>query len=78
MNDETRDNIPDEVSELSVPEKRFDRQSHTHHITGKTPVTFFSVNILSLPGKFSISLLKWVISSNSIYKGRNVAQTTRI
>ena len=30
-NDETRNNIPDEVSELSVPETRFDRQPHTHH-----------------------------------------------
>ena len=31
VNDETRQNIPDEVSELSVPETRFDRQPHTHH-----------------------------------------------
>ena len=31
VNDETRYNIPDEVSELSVPETRFDRQSHTHY-----------------------------------------------
>ena len=30
-NDETRNNIPDEVSELSVPETHFDRQTHTHH-----------------------------------------------
>ena len=30
-NDETRQNIPDEVSELSVSETRFDRQAHTHH-----------------------------------------------
>ena len=30
-NDETRNNIPDEVSELSVPETHFDQQSHTHH-----------------------------------------------
>ena len=35
VNDETRLNIPDEVSELSVPEKRFDRQPQTHHmVTG--------------------------------------------
>ena len=33
MNDETRNNIPDEVRELSVPETRFDRQTHTHHYT---------------------------------------------
>ena len=31
VNDEFRQNIPDEVSELSVPETRFDRQTHTHH-----------------------------------------------
>ena len=32
VNDETRHNIPDEVSELSVPETHVDRQRHTHHI----------------------------------------------
>ena len=32
VNDETRHNNPDEVSELSVPETHFDRQAHTHHI----------------------------------------------
>ena len=31
VNDETRQNNPDEVSELSVSETRFDRQAHTHH-----------------------------------------------
>ena len=31
VNDETRNNIPDEVSELSVPVIHYDRQSHTHH-----------------------------------------------
>ena len=37
VNDDTRQNIPDEVSELSVSETRFDRQPHTHHIvTGQT------------------------------------------
>ena len=30
-NVETRNNISDEVSELSVPETRFDRQTRTHH-----------------------------------------------
>ena len=35
VNDETRLNIPDEVSELSVPETRFDRQPQTHDmVTG--------------------------------------------
>ena len=32
VNDETRHNIPAEVSELSVPETLFDRQAHTHHM----------------------------------------------
>ena len=31
VNDETRHNIPDEVSELSVSVTHFDRQPHTHH-----------------------------------------------
>ena len=36
-NDETRNNIPDQVSELWVPGKHFDWQPHTHHmVTGKT------------------------------------------
>ena len=35
VNDETRHSIPDEVSELLVPETHFDRQPHTHHmVTG--------------------------------------------
>ena len=35
--DETRHNIPDEVSELSVPETHFDRQADTHHmVIGQT------------------------------------------
>ena len=31
-NDEIRRNIPDEVSEFSVPETHVDRQTHTHHM----------------------------------------------
>ena len=31
VNDEIRHNIPDDVSELSVRETFFDRQTHTHH-----------------------------------------------
>ena len=35
VNDETRQNNPDEVSDLSVPETHFGRQAHTHHmVTG--------------------------------------------
>ena len=32
MNDETRNNIPNEVSGLLVPETNFDRQTHTYHM----------------------------------------------
>ena len=40
VNDETRHNIPDRVSELLVPETHFDRQAHTHHmVTGQTAQT---------------------------------------
>ena len=40
VNDETRHNNPDEVSELSVPETHFDRQAHIHHmVTGQTAQT---------------------------------------
>ena len=39
-NDVTRNNFADEVSELSVPETHFDRQSHTHHmVIGQTTQT---------------------------------------
>ena len=39
-NDETRNNIPDDVSELLVPKTRFDRKTHTHHlVTGQTTQT---------------------------------------
>ena len=31
VNDETRHYIPDEVSEVLVPETHFNRQAHTHH-----------------------------------------------
>ena len=40
VNDETRQNIPDEVSELSVSGSRFGRQPHTHRmVTGQTAQT---------------------------------------
>ena len=53
VNDETRQNIPDEVSEFSVSGTRFDRQPHTHHmVTGQTAQTnefpvFFTGRILT-------------------------------
>ena len=38
--DETRKNIPNEGSEMSVPETHFDRQTHTHHmVRGQTTQT---------------------------------------
>ena len=40
VNDETRQNIPDEVSALSVPGRLLDRQPQTHHmVTGQTTRT---------------------------------------
>ena len=45
VNDETRQNIPDEVSELSVPETHFDRQPHTHHT--KFPSHFYEKKMLN-------------------------------
>ena len=39
-NDETRNNISNEGSEMSVPETHFDRQTHTHHmVRGQTTQT---------------------------------------
>ena len=32
MDDKAQNDIPDQVSELSAPETRFDRQTHTHHM----------------------------------------------
>ena len=40
VNDETRHDIPDDVSELSCPDTRFDRHTHTHHMaTAQTTQT---------------------------------------
>ena len=52
VNDETRNNIPDEVSELSVPETRFDRQTHTHHIN-----PFSWMKKVQLDGKYVKSMV---------------------
>ena len=46
VNDGTRQNIPDEVSELSVPETRFDRQIHTHHTCRNHNCCSYFVRIL--------------------------------
>ena len=42
--DETRNNIPDEVSELSVPGTHFDRQSHIHHNRWRIKFSNSSIN----------------------------------
>ena len=40
VNDETRHSIPDEISEMLVPETHFDRQPQTHHmVAGQTAQT---------------------------------------
>ena len=43
-NDETRDNNPDEVIELSVPGAHFDRQSNTHHKRAELFFYFLEIN----------------------------------
>ena len=46
--DDTRHKIPDEVSELSLPETHFDRQAHTHHmVTGQKAQTNQSSEFLT-------------------------------
>ena len=50
VNAETRPEFPDEVSELSVPGTRFDRQAHTHHT--------------NVPWSLALSLAMGEISSN--------------
>ena len=42
VNDGTRHNNPDKVSELSVPETHFDRQTHTHHSFTNRKWQFFT------------------------------------
>ena len=64
-NDETRKNIPDEVSELLVPETRYDQQPHTHHSYWLFIPEFFPPQFNSLPKKWvplkeSKNKLKWL------------------
>ena len=51
-NDETRNNIPDEVSELSVSGTYLDRQPHTHH---RWTIFRFCVPKAKVAQKFSCS-----------------------
>ena len=54
VNDETRYNILDEVNELSVPETRFDRLAHTHHmVTGPSNPNHHMVKGLSISNHHS-------------------------
>ena len=46
VNDETQSYIPDEVSKLSVPETRFDRQTHTHQNSVHRIQRFVGVKIV--------------------------------
>ena len=46
INDETRKKIPDEVSELSVPDTHFDRQSQTHHSCATFWCKFYSSHFI--------------------------------
>ena len=56
VNDETRHNIPDEVSELSVPETHFDRQAHTHHmVTGPSNPNHHMVTVPSNPNHHMVT-----------------------
>ena len=51
VNDETRNNIPDEVSELSVKGTHFDRQPHTYHKSIEYDhfvITMFSTGISNI------------------------------
>ena len=60
VNDETRRNIPDELSELSVPETHFDRQPHTHHTV--------SVASLRCGGVFAYSRLLIISGARDIFE----------
>ena len=54
-NNETRNKIPDEMSELSIPDTHFVRQPHTHHCFSKRgfKLCHFVTNTLSF---FSLTL----------------------
>ena len=56
VNDETRHNIADEVSELSVPEAHFNRQPHTHHmVTGPSNPNHHMVTGPSNPNHYLVT-----------------------
>ena len=80
-NDETRHNIPDEVSELSVPETHFDRQAHTHHRHsrnfgflvqfGRTKHYQSTQDVSAKPALRTSGRLVYRLTTNSCHKGVN-------
>ena len=62
VNDETRQNLPDEVSELLAPETHFDRLSLTHH------------NCCEKTNGISKVLMKYVCADGSSVKGKNQSE----
>ena len=82
---ETRPDIPDEVKELSVPERSFDRQTHTQHmVTGQTAQTnqvpeFLTGRILTPrnPPSHQHQNLSTQVSNTTIYQWLNKHQEIR-
>ena len=58
VSDETRRNIPDEVSELSVPVTHFDRQPHTHHSISfiYVPLLYSFIQLIIVSGAYDFNL----------------------
>ena len=82
-NDETRHNIPDEVSELSVPETHFDRQSHTHYmVTGPSNPTHHNTkgsSVNTSTGKDHLRSNNWCKRKAKFVEPlKNLFQTTQV
>ena len=70
-NDETRNNIPDEVSEFSVPGTCFDRQSHTHHSMSELKTNDISPKLFVDQSMVEASNVSYIIFNNClIMQGR--------
>ena len=75
VNDENRTNFPGDSSELSVPETRFGRRTHTHHlVTGQTAQTnhiseFLNGRILSPTITPTSELVNTRSQDNNLPKG---------
>ena len=68
VKDQTRHNFPDKVSELSVPETRFDRQTHTHHVNHFDKRTRPSTRLDIFFGNILKQILKRFYSQTSKYR----------